>query len=128
MTDPRETSANWILDRVKAEGIRTGRPLTAQESGFLRRDMSDTVGTWPQADLIALNNKVVDLIRSAIEYEKAQGAETIKAWRGLRVPPDWMAHFNAVVSGNFPWTLSGPLQNAIHGNPMAGERKKWRSP
>jgi len=74
------------------------------------------------------NNLGVDSIRAMIELEKAMGVPTVRVRWGLRIPVEWEAHYETIYQSNFPWYISGVLQNTFIGNPLNGERRKWRSP
>jgi hypothetical protein len=144
VTDARQ-SAEWAIGKVKAEAEHQGDQLTEAQENLLRTDIR-TLGRVPsvldledtplemhplleRAALQALNNQVVNLVRAAIERDKASGAPVIKVRRGLRVPTDWAEHYNRIhaADASLPWVLGGILQNAMLQNPFAGERRPWRS-
>jgi hypothetical protein len=78
--------------------------------------------------MLDLNNRVVPIARAAMEAEKAAGVATVRVrWR-LRLPEDWVHHYNTIYHQQLPWVLSGILQNAMLHNPFAGEQSKWSSP
>lgn len=43
------------------------------------------------------------------------------------MPIEWEQHYETIYAGELPWQISAIMQNALLGNPMAGERKPWKS-
>lgn len=109
-----QTSAEWIVAKIKAEAEAQGQPLADEDEQMLRMDMH-AFGPQDRARMIALNNRVVGLVRKAIERDKRGGAPVTKERRGLRIPTDWVQHHGNVYAANtsLPWAVSGILQNAM---------------
>ena len=121
-----EASGTWLVKRIVAAGREIGPKLSPDEVLLLETPM------WELKDsdrdtVLALNNKVVPLVRQAIDQEKSQGAKTVKVRMGLRVPGEWAQHYGVIWRNNLPWVVSGIMQNAMLANTPAGEIKKWRS-
>lgn len=76
---------------------------------------------------IRANNLGVKTIRALVKSDKAKGAQTVRVRWGLRLPVEWEEHYQAIYESDLPWFISGVLQNAFLGNPLQGERRKWRS-
>ena len=128
MVNSPEQSAEWVLEAIRREGALGGDLLTYDEVMMLRTSISSLFeGDADREQFRLLNNKVVRLARSAMQRAKAAGAPTVKARRRLRIPADWFEHYTVVFSGNLDWVLSGALQNAMMGNPFAGETAPWES-
>ncbi|WP_251448161.1 hypothetical protein [Microbacterium sp. USTB-Y] len=76
-----------------------------------------------------LNNRIVQYVRSAIDFEKQlEGTVCIQATSVLRVPVFWELHYEYVFESGLDWYLGAVMQNAFLGNPFANERGHWKSP
>lgn len=122
-----EQAGEWIINRLEDEARRTVTVLSGEDISTLRRSIWDDLERLDRSEMVSLNNRVVDLTRSAITHEKAQGATCDKVRRGLSIPSAWRVNYQVVFSQNLPWVLSGILQNAMMNNPFAGERRPWKS-
>lgn len=83
-----ETSGEWLIEKIEQAGESSGAPLSEEERDFLRKPIWD-LDEKDRSSMLALNNKVVSLVRVAIEAEKKAGAKTVKVRWGLRIPEDW---------------------------------------
>lgn len=123
-----ESKAEWIIDQVISQAEQEGHPLSEAEIAGLRTDIRSLSAAPADREVfIALNNRVVELVRRAIERAKLAGSPTVRVRRGLHIPQDWAEAYSALYQAEFPWVLSGILQNAMLANPFAGERRPWKS-
>jgi hypothetical protein len=120
-----DRAAWWLRDRIADEGERLGCPLTRHEADTLMTPIN-WLGPVPANEAKALNNKVVSLVRSAMEHEERQGATTVMAREGLRIPRGWHRAYSVLYEGNSPLVLAGIMQNAMLENPAAGETSPWQ--
>lgn len=131
-------SAELLLERIEAWAISIGRPLSAWDSWALRSSIftisaQAEVTGYPEPALeratIELNIRVIQYVRSAIDFEKQlEGTVCIQATSILRVPAFWEVHYEYVFESELDWYLSAVMQNAFLGNPFANEREHWKSP
>lgn len=121
-----EQAATWLIAGVVLEGERSGKPLSSTDRDRLASSVL-SLADFDRLEMIALNNKVVDLARSAMELAKANGEPTVKPRRGLRLPADWVGAYQVTFAANNEWLISSIMQNAILQNPLAGERRNWKS-
>lgn len=121
-----DKAAEWLIAGVLLESERVGSPLSDRDVELLAMSVL-RIGELDRTEMISLNNRVVKLARSAMEHEKASGAETVKPRRGLRLPADWVGAYQVAFAANNDQMISAIMQNAMLQNPMAGERKKWKS-
>lgn len=124
-TDAR-AAAEWIIGEIIFQSKRSDQPLTQYELESLRKPMWQFTDR-ERAAMVALNNKVVMLAREAMEHAKRAGAATVKVRRGLTIPNDWAMRYDIIYATNFPWAVAGIMQNAMLANPLANERRPWRS-
>lgn len=122
-----ESSGTWLIHRIKEAAEASGARLTRAELDFLKTPMWELKDS-DRPKLLELNNRLVPLVRHAIEQDKKGGATVLKVRRGLRVPEEWARHYSMVFQLQLPWALSGIMQNAVLQNPLAGETRKWKSP
>lgn len=122
-------SASWVIGNVKQAAADAGRPLTESEVKFLRTPVFEVMKAGPPDDTqIGFSIRIVNLIRSAIESDKASSrCQMVKARRGLTLPITWADAYRMIYESNLPWMISGLLQNALLGDPLQGERKPWKS-
>jgi hypothetical protein len=121
-----EEAAQWMVDQITTEADRLNSSVTEHEIEMLHRSVL-TLEDDERPALVALNNKVVDLARSAMEHGKRQGERTTKARRGLVIPSLWYQKYNLAYNANNDWIVSAIMQNAMLANPMSGEQKVWKS-
>ncbi|HEY8721485.1 hypothetical protein [Pengzhenrongella sp.] len=124
--DP-QLSAEWVIGRIE-QHLRPFGAMIPSEIYRVYRTNVDDLDPAEKALVIEANNLGVEAIRKIIGVEKAMGAPTVRIRWGLRLPVEWEAHYETIYQTDFPWFISGVLQNAFLGNPMAGEHGKWRSP
>ncbi len=121
-----DESAQWMIEAVCVEAERQGQPLDTDDREMLTANVT-SLGPADRPLMAMLNNVVVVLARSAMDRSKRAGAPTTKARRGLSIPSDWYRHYMATYNANHPWVISAIMQNAMMANPLAGERKPWKS-
>ena len=124
--DPK-ASAEWVINRVEDYLEPLGAMVHPETVDIFRTPVPE-LGKF-ERDVVALANNVgVDAIRTMITLEKRLGTQTVRVRWGLSLPVDWLYHYQAIYTTNFPWFISAVMQNAFLQNPGAGESKKWRSP
>jgi hypothetical protein len=121
-----EENAMWIIDEIVDEASRTGFALSDDEVQLLSTPVWElTEDRKPM--LLALNNRLVPLIRTRIERFKANGSPTVKSRAGLVLPVAWHYTYISVHNSELPWIVSGIMQNVMLNNSLAGERRPWKS-
>ena len=121
-----ESSARWLINEIAQEAELLDSPLSEWDLILL----STNVFEFPDNQrhlVVASNNVAVQLVRSAIERAKAQGASNVKVRRGLVIPQIWEDHYETIYETEFPWVISMVMQNAFMGNPLANETQPWTS-
>jgi hypothetical protein len=124
-----DESAQWIIEQVVDEAQETHTPLTSEDIAALGANIRSEQerGTYDRDATRKLNNRVVVLARQRMERAKRAGAPTTRVRPGLRVPDDWLTHYQNVYDSQHPWAISAMMQHAMIGNPLARERKPWKS-
>jgi hypothetical protein len=126
LTTEAESSGRWLITRVAEEAELVGEPLGDRDRQLLGTSIFD-LGDGDRADVLELNNRVVPLVRSAVERAKRNGAPADLVRRGLRIPTEWRVNYQVVFASELPWPISAILQNAFLNNAPGGERRKWKS-
>jgi hypothetical protein len=119
-------SEEWLIRRVAEESDLLGLPLSDAALEMLRSDVRYLRPDDHMAMMI-LNNRVVEAARSAMERSKRSGDPTVTPRRGLRIPTEWNDAYSDAFKSNSSLVISAIMQNAMMANPMAGERRKWKS-
>jgi len=124
--DP-QYSAEWLISRITEYQRSVGQPIPEEWLRIYRTPVHELTDAQREPARRA-HNFGVDSIRATVTAEKRAGAPTMKVRMGLRLPLEWEHHYEVVFKSSFPWFFSGVMQSAFLGNPLAGERGKWRSP
>jgi len=127
-----------LAERIEAHAQYQGLPLSSWDSWVLRHSLPELMeaavsraedGEAVRQAVIVLNNRVVDLVRHAVVFDKGfEDTRTIQATPHLRVPVFWELNYEVVYTTNLPWMVSAFMQAAFLGNTIAGERRAWASP
>jgi len=127
-----------LAERIEAHAQYQGLPLNAWDSWVLRHDVPELLEASEargeneeqvRAAIAGMNNRVVDVVRHAIVFDKGfEDTRTIQATPHLRVPVFWELNYEVVYATDLPWMVSMVMQNVFLGNPLAGERRPWTSP
>ena len=121
-----EDSARWLINEISKEAELLDSPLSQWDLGVLSTPVFEIPDNQRHL-VVASHNLAVQLVRSAIERAKEQGAGTIKVRKGLVLPQIWEDHYQTIYETEFPWLISMVMQNAFMGNPMANEAQPWTS-
>jgi hypothetical protein len=139
-----EQAGEWLIGRIRSFGPVIGYELTDWDLWILRRGAEDIMraamgeangslirekelGRQYIEQLTATVNACVLVAREAMVFEKKQRVETVVVRPGLRVPVAWEDRYELVYETGLPWTVSVVMQNAFLGNPLAGEKRPWKS-
>ena len=127
MTSEGENAANWIIGKITEYAKATKEPFSERELHFLRLSIMD-FDLKDREEFLAVNSKMVRIIRDTITDEKLAGAECVEARPGLYIPPDWKENYLKVYDSELPWLVSHCAQSAMLSEPTLGESTWWQSP
>jgi hypothetical protein len=122
-----ENAANWIIGKITEYAKATNEPFSERELHFLRLSIMD-FDLKDREEFLAVNSKMVRIIRDTITDEKLAGAECVEARPGLYIPPDWKENYLKVYDSELPWLVSHCAQSAMLSEPTLGESTWWQSP
>lgn len=139
-----EHAGEWLVDRIAQFSPSVGYVLGSwdrwmlQHSVFdlMRRTEQESQGSLIRAKeldreyrqaMTACITGSVYLVRQAIEADKKKRVQTVVTRPGLRIPTAWEDRYELIYETGLPWTISAVMQNAFMGNPLAGEKRPWRS-
>lgn len=126
---PSGRSVDWLVTAIGAHAAGGGQPLSSADETMLKTPASEVAEhSEMRAQLTELNNRVVPLIRTAIEASKTKGGIVlVEVRKGLRIPQDWAFHFETASDTHELTLVVSMMQSALGRNLLAGERRDWRS-
>lgn len=119
-----DAAAEWFLQILVEAATLEGQPLTSEQKWILRHPVSDFTEDIRE-EVIATNNRCVELIRKIIRRDVAAGKPSMKVRPGLWVPNNLEEQYEFLYLTEHPWFICAVLQNVFLGNPMQGENGIW---
>jgi hypothetical protein len=124
--DSPEAAGEWFIEQLSREAMRRGEDITQFEQWALRHSPFDFTDAMRPAVLVLMNRAVV-LFRARIELTKRLSIPKLTVRPGLVLPAAWENRYQTIYKSELPWFVSAILQSTFMGNPLAGEKRPWKS-